>query len=262
MVCREGEQGGRSLGKPRQGVPPRWALPSRPLSGRVSRPLKKGHERDAETGNDYMHFRFFSASMGRFQKPDSNFDSPLANPQGWNLYSYVKGNPVNFNDPTGHEAKPPDNNKKVAERKTKPRGIPSAPSAQGGSDAHVGDPASAEAEMDAKDKAGQAAPAQAIVSSGNSVPSPCFNTLKPGDTVPSGAHAVGEVTINTLVPQADEHQAVPEGQAGQAVQEVAGAVAAKGAKPINAEATKLRKVIDKTISTKGAILEALAPVPS
>jgi hypothetical protein len=41
--------------------------------------------------------------MGRFQKPDSNFDSPLSNPQGWNLYSYVKGNPVNFNDPTGHE---------------------------------------------------------------------------------------------------------------------------------------------------------------
>jgi hypothetical protein len=50
-----------------------------------------------------MHFRFFSASMGRFQKPDSNFDSPLSNPQGWNLYSYVKGNPVNFNDPTGHQ---------------------------------------------------------------------------------------------------------------------------------------------------------------
>jgi RHS repeat-associated protein len=61
-----------------------------------------GHERDTETGNDYMHFRFFSSNMGRFQKPDSNFDSPLSNPQGWNLYSYVKGNPVNFNDPTGH----------------------------------------------------------------------------------------------------------------------------------------------------------------
>jgi RHS repeat-associated protein len=61
-----------------------------------------GHERDTETGNDYMHFRFFSASMGRFQKPDSNFDNPTSNPQGWNLYSYVKGNPVNFNDPTGH----------------------------------------------------------------------------------------------------------------------------------------------------------------
>jgi RHS repeat-associated protein len=61
-----------------------------------------GHERDLETGNDYMHFRFFSSNMGRFQKPDSNFDNPLSNPQGWNLYSYVKGNPVNFNDPTGH----------------------------------------------------------------------------------------------------------------------------------------------------------------
>jgi len=61
-----------------------------------------GQERDLETGNDYMHFRFFSSNMGRFQKPDSNFDSPLANPQGWNLYTYVKGNPVNFNDPTGH----------------------------------------------------------------------------------------------------------------------------------------------------------------
>jgi RHS repeat-associated protein len=67
--------------------------------------LYTGHERDtlADGSNmDYMHFRFFSSNMGRFQKPDSNFDSPLSNPQGWNLYSYVKGNPVNFNDPTGH----------------------------------------------------------------------------------------------------------------------------------------------------------------
>lgn len=51
-----------------------------------------------------MHFRFYGASIGRFQKPDSQFGSPL-NPQGWNLYSYVSGNPVNFNDPTGHEPK-------------------------------------------------------------------------------------------------------------------------------------------------------------
>jgi RHS repeat-associated protein len=69
--------------------------------------LYTGQERDTlpdGSNMDYMHFRFFSASMGRFQKPDSNFDSPLSNPQGWNLYSYVKGNPVNFNDPTGHQA--------------------------------------------------------------------------------------------------------------------------------------------------------------
>jgi RHS repeat-associated protein len=70
-----------------------------------------GHERDTETQNDYMHFRFFSSNMGPFQKPDSDFDSPLSNPQGWNLYSYVKGNPVNFNDPTGHAAQSEENDK-------------------------------------------------------------------------------------------------------------------------------------------------------
>jgi RHS repeat-associated protein len=65
-----------------------------------------GHERDAETGNDYMHFRYYGVGMGRFMKPDSNFDGAGRNPQGFNLYSYVRGNPVNFNDPTGHYMNP------------------------------------------------------------------------------------------------------------------------------------------------------------
>ncbi|HNT18243.1 MAG TPA: RHS repeat-associated core domain-containing protein [Acidobacteriota bacterium] len=60
-----------------------------------------GHERDKNTGYDYMHYRSYGSNIGRFMKPDNITGNPL-NPQSWNLYSYVRGNPVNFNDPTGH----------------------------------------------------------------------------------------------------------------------------------------------------------------
>jgi RHS repeat-associated protein len=70
-----------------------------------------GHERDTLSSDnfnqDYAHFRFYGSSMGRFFKPDSQFDGAPGNTQGWNLYSYVKGNPINFNDPTGHATKNP-----------------------------------------------------------------------------------------------------------------------------------------------------------
>jgi RHS repeat-associated protein len=51
---------------------------------------------------DYMHFRYYASTMGRFLKPDNIIPNP-ANPQSWNLYSYVNSNPVNFNDPSGHD---------------------------------------------------------------------------------------------------------------------------------------------------------------
>ena len=66
-----------------------------------------GHERDKATGYDYMHYRSYGSNLGRFMKPDNITGNPL-NPQSWNLYSYVRGNPVNFNDPTGHEAANPE----------------------------------------------------------------------------------------------------------------------------------------------------------
>jgi len=60
-----------------------------------------GQERDAATQMDYMHFRYYGSNLGRFMKPDNVMGTAM-NPQDWNLYSYVHGNPVNFNDPTGH----------------------------------------------------------------------------------------------------------------------------------------------------------------
>ena len=50
-----------------------------------------GKERDAETGLDYFGARYFGAAPGRFTSPDEPLaDQDAANPQSWNLYSYVR----------------------------------------------------------------------------------------------------------------------------------------------------------------------------
>jgi len=60
-----------------------------------------GHERDLQTGYDYMHYRFYGSTLARFLKPD-NIPGALMDPQSWNLYAYVRNNPANATDPTGH----------------------------------------------------------------------------------------------------------------------------------------------------------------
>jgi RHS repeat-associated protein len=61
-----------------------------------------GKERDAETGLDYFGARYFSGAQGRFTTPDLPLvDHDPADPQSWNLYSYVRNNPLIFTDPTG-----------------------------------------------------------------------------------------------------------------------------------------------------------------
>jgi RHS repeat-associated protein len=61
-----------------------------------------GKERDAESGLDYFGERYFSSPQGRFTAPDLPFlDQYVTDPQSWNLYAYVRNNPLINVDPTG-----------------------------------------------------------------------------------------------------------------------------------------------------------------
>ncbi len=61
-----------------------------------------GKERDPESSLDYFGARYYSARLGRFVSPDPLLNSGRpSDPQTWNRYSYVSGNPLNFIDPLG-----------------------------------------------------------------------------------------------------------------------------------------------------------------
>ena len=57
---------------------------------------------DSATGLDYAKNRYYSNAYGRFMTPDpSRPGGGPSNPQSWNRYAYVSGDPVNFRDPRG-----------------------------------------------------------------------------------------------------------------------------------------------------------------
>jgi RHS repeat-associated protein len=62
-----------------------------------------GKERDLESGLDYFQARYLSNAMGRFTSPDPiHFQAAmLSDPQQFNLYAYVRNNPLTLIDPTG-----------------------------------------------------------------------------------------------------------------------------------------------------------------
>jgi RHS repeat-associated protein len=65
-----------------------------------------GHERDDDTGHDYMLARYYSSSLGRFMAVDPGDDTRRENPQSWNKYEYVRNNPLRLVDPHGTNALP------------------------------------------------------------------------------------------------------------------------------------------------------------
>jgi len=62
-----------------------------------------GKERDNESGLDNFGKRYFGFSLGRFMTPDpiGVMKQKLIDPQQWNMYAYVRNNPLRFTDPTG-----------------------------------------------------------------------------------------------------------------------------------------------------------------
>ena len=61
-----------------------------------------GYERDAETALDFSQARYMPAGLGRFMSPDpANGGADFTNPQSWNGYAYVLGNPLGMVDPSG-----------------------------------------------------------------------------------------------------------------------------------------------------------------
>ncbi len=62
-------------------------------------------ERDTETNLDYFGARYYASSMGRFMTPDpSPAGIAPADPQSWNLYSYVRNRPTRSVDVGGYWA--------------------------------------------------------------------------------------------------------------------------------------------------------------
>ena len=62
-----------------------------------------GQMRDAETNLDYFNARYLSSHQGRFTSADLPFaDQHVGDPQSWNLYPYVRNNPLRYVDPNGN----------------------------------------------------------------------------------------------------------------------------------------------------------------
>ena len=77
------------------------------LASRCQGTNSTGKERDSESSLDNFGARYFSSPTGRFISPDDPFTGwDQGDPQTWNLYSYVRNNPLNMVDDDGHDPNP------------------------------------------------------------------------------------------------------------------------------------------------------------
>nr|WP_258536494.1 RHS repeat-associated core domain-containing protein [Leptospira noguchii] len=64
-------------------------------------PKFNSQELDRESGFYFFNARYYDPGIGRFTSADTIIDGEF-DTQGWNRFSYVKGNPIGAKDPTGH----------------------------------------------------------------------------------------------------------------------------------------------------------------
>ncbi|MGV7927923.1 MAG: peptidoglycan DD-metalloendopeptidase family protein [Spirochaetota bacterium] len=65
-------------------------------------PKYNSQELDKETGYYFYNARYYDPEICRFVTADNVIDGQF-DTQGWNRFAYVKGNPILYKDPTGHE---------------------------------------------------------------------------------------------------------------------------------------------------------------
>ena len=66
----------------------------------------RGYYYDEDIGLYYLNARYYSPTWRRFISPDDTSYLDPENPNGLNLYAYCNNDPVNYVDPSGHEALP------------------------------------------------------------------------------------------------------------------------------------------------------------
>ena len=69
---------------------------------KTNRPKFNSQELDPETGYYFYNARYYEAEIGRFVTADNIIPEEYST-QSWNRFSYCKGNPVRYKDPTGHK---------------------------------------------------------------------------------------------------------------------------------------------------------------